>query len=227
MLFRSGWREHGAAVAADALRKLKEIYGADSVYVEVQRHRRRGEDREVWFLRDLAAAHRLPLLATGGVTYATPAHRMTADVFACLRHHTTLDDAGRKLAVNHERHLRSPARMARLFHDLPTALTHTVELGARLQFTLRDLGYRFPDFPTPNGEPMSAYLRAITLAGATDRYGGQLSERIRRQIDKELALIERLGFSGYFLIVWDICRFCREHDILVQGRGSEIGRAHV
>jgi error-prone DNA polymerase len=216
---RHAWRTAGAAAVEAPLQRLLGIFGRGRLYVEVQRHRRRGEDREITFLRDLAAAHGLPLLATGGVNYAVPSQRITADVFTCLRLHTTLDAAGRRLALNSERHVKSDREMARLFRDLPEAIENTVRLEQRLAFTLQNLGYRFPDFTTPQGEPMPAYLRDVTYAGAIKRYG-TLNPRVTQQIDKELALITQLGFCGYFLIVWDICKFCRENDILVQGRGS-------
>jgi error-prone DNA polymerase len=216
---RRAWRTGGAAATEAPLQQLLDVFGRDRLYVEVQRHRRRGEEREVTFLRDLAAARGLPLLATGGVNYAKPEQRFAADVFTCLRQHTTLDAAGRRLAVNAERHLKSERDMTRLFADLPEAIANTARLEQRLEFTLRNLGYRFPDFTTPHGEPMPAYLREVTYAGAVHRYG-TLSAKVCAQLEKELALITKLGFSGYFLIVWDICAYCRTHGILVQGRGS-------
>jgi error-prone DNA polymerase len=216
---RAAWRTGGATAAEPALQRLLGIFGRGRLYVELQRHRIRGEEREITFLRDLAAAHQLPLLATGGVNYAVPSQRATADVFTCLRLHTTLDAAGRRLAPNSERHVKSARDMTLRFRDLPQAIENTVRLEQRLEFTLQNLGYRFPDFTTPHGEPMPSYLREVTYAGAIHRYG-TLSERTTSQIEKELALITKLGFCGYFLIVWDMCRFCRDNDILVQGRGS-------
>ncbi|MEY2878878.1 MAG: hypothetical protein RLZZ15_1258, partial [Verrucomicrobiota bacterium] len=227
---RRAWRTAGAAAAASALEKLAALFGPAtaaapaSLYVELQRHRRRGEDREVAFLRDLAAAHRLPCLATGGVNYATAGHRLTADVFTCLREHTTLDAAGRRLELNAERRLKSPREMAALFADCPEALTNTIALDERLAFTLENLGYQFPGFATPPGETMDSYLRARTFAAAHERFGA-LPDALHRQLEKELALIARLKFSGYFLIVWDICAWAREQRILVQGRGSAANSA--
>ena len=220
----TAWRTGGPAAAATALRRLLTLFGADNVYVEVQRHHDRAAERAVTFLRDLAAAHHLPLLATGGVTHATRADRPVADVFTCLRHHTTLDAAGRLLAPNAERRLRGAATMAALFADLPAAVANTTHLAARLDFTLRDLGYEFPSFPVPPGETMPGYLHAQVYALAPARFG-PLTPAIRAQLDRELALINRLGFAGYFLIVWDICRWTREHGILVQGRGSAANSA--
>lgn len=213
------WRSRGEPAAEAVLQRMETIFGPENLYVEVQRHLVRGEDRAVRMLAALAADHALPLLATGGVTHASAEAREVADVFTCLRNHTTLDAAGRLLAPNAERHLSSPREMQARFADLPKAVANTVRLADRLQFTLRDLGYRFPNFPVPAGETQESYLRAQAYAGAHVRYGA-LSERVTRQLEKELALITRLGFCGYFLVVWDICRWCRERGILIQGRGS-------
>ncbi len=221
---RRAWRTAGPAAAGVALQHLTALFGPDRLYVELQRHRLRGEEREIAFLRDLAASHRLPLLATGGVHYATRAARSVADVFTCLRLHTTLDAAGRRLAVNAQRHLKSAAEMRELFRDLPAAVAESVRLEQRLDFTLQDLGYRFPDFPAPPGHSMASWLRELTYAGARDRYG-TLAPRLTTQLEKELALITRLGFCGYFLIVWDVCQYARTHGILAQGRGSAANSA--
>src|SRR5690606_23909956 len=112
----------------------------------------------------------------------------------------------------------------RLFRDLPEAVAHTVELSARLDFTLNDLGYRFPPYPVSAGETMDSFLRQRTLAGAADRYR-PFHAKARRQIEHELTLIEKLGLAGYFLIVWDIVQFCRGEHIPVQGRGSAANSA--
>jgi error-prone DNA polymerase len=217
---RRAWRTQGNAAAAAALAQLQRVFGSDHLHVELQRQRLRGEEREERFLRDLAAAQRLPVVATGGVSYATRERREVADVFTCLRHHTTLDAAGRLLAVNDHRHLKSAAEMRTLFADLPEALAHTMRLAAQLDFTLENLGYEFPRFPTPDGRTMDDFLHEVTFAAARRRYKN-LTPALRAQLEKELALIGELGFAGYFLIVWDICRWAREeHGILVQGRGS-------
>ncbi|MBC7366871.1 MAG: error-prone DNA polymerase [Undibacterium sp.] len=227
---RHAWRTGGATFAAAALEKLTAIFGRDSdpqrarLFVELQRHRVRGEEPEIQFLVDLAAAHRLPLLATGGVNHAIAAHRPVADVFSCLRWHTTLDAAGRRLEINASRRLKSAREMRQLFRDLPAAVENSVLLEQRLDFTLRDLGYEFPTFPAPPGQSMDRYLRDITFAAARERLG-PLPDTLIRQLDTELALIAKLNFSGYFLIVWDICAWTRARHILVQGRGSAANSA--
>ena len=211
-------RDDGAAALGCAGR-LASIFGRENVFVEIQRHLRRGEARENEALRELAAAAKLPLLATNGVLYATRAERAVLDVFTCARNHTHLDAAGRLLALNDERHLKPAERMARLFADTPEAVANTVRLAERLGFTLENLGYEFPRYRVPDGETMDSFLRKVTLDGARGRYG-KPGPPVVAQLDHELELIARLGFSGYFLIVWDLVNFCKAQGILVQGRGS-------
>ena len=146
------------------------------------------------------------------------------DVLTCIRHKTTLAHAGRRLSWNAERYLKSPEAMARLFVDLPDAITGTRELADRLEYSMTDLGYRFPEYPVPPGETMASFLRKMTQAGASERYR-PYHDRARAQISRELNLIEKLDLAGYFLIVWDIVNFCRREDILVQGRGSAANSA--
>src|SRR5258706_16218865 len=114
--------------------------------------------------------------------------------------------------------------MNALFADLSEAIANTEELAARLQFTLSDLGYTFPIYPTPNHQSQIDFLRDRAREGMVHRYGAQ-NERATLQIQRELAIIEKLDLAGYFLIVWDIVRFCRENNILFQGRGSAANSA--
>ncbi len=133
-------------------------------------------------------------------------------------------EAGQLLARNAERYLKPPRMMARLFADVPEAVAETVELSERLDFTLADLGYEFPKYPVPPGETIHSFLRKRTDEGARRRYR-PYHEKARRQIESELALIEKLKLGGYFLIVWDLIEFCRREGILVQGRGSAANSA--
>ena len=223
-LMRGGEQE-----AVKVTEKLVRIFGQSNVYVELQRH---GEREEEW--RNQAAiriAHRLhlPLLATNGVRYATAYDREILDVFTAIRHHTDLEHAGRLLSVNQQRHLRDAREMTVRFSDLPQAIANTVALSERLEFELNDLGYEFPRYPVPEGETMDSFLRQRTAEGVLKRYGSKhnrnLLERAKKQVEHELALIEKLGFAGYFLIVWDLVDFCKKNDILVQGRGSAANSA--
>jgi error-prone DNA polymerase len=223
------FRQYAAGLIALAdgsqpFEKLIDIYGAGNVYAEVQRHLIRSEEAANERVMELARQWKLPLIASNGVRFTRPEKRPLMDVLTCTRHKTNVMEAGRLLEQNSERYLKSPAMMRRLFRDTPEAIDNALELSTRLQFTLADLGYEFPRYPVPSGETMDSYLRAQTLKGALGRYGAH-HEKAYRQIDRELALIEKLKLPGYFLIVWDIVEFCRKQGILVQGRGSAANSA--
>jgi len=203
---------------------LINAFGRENVFVELQRHFIRGEERVNQELVDLARAKRLSILATNGVQYAKQYGRDVLDVFTCIREHTHLDAAGKLLSQNAERHLKNDREMGQLFRDLPEAIENTARLAERLTFSLENLGYEFPDFPVPDGHTMDSFLRTIVWFGAQQRYAA-ISAKVRRQLEEELALISKLGFPGYFLIVWDIVNFCREHNVMVQGRGSAANSA--
>ncbi len=203
---------------------LINIFGRDNVFVEIQRHCLRGEERVNREFIDLAGHYRLPILATNGVYYAEPYGRQVLDVFTCIREHTHLDAAGKLLTQNAERYLKSDRQMRELFRDLPEAIENTSRLAERLMFSLENIGYEFPEFPVPDGHSMDSFLRTIVWFGAQQRYAA-INSAVKRQLEEELALITKLGFAGYFLIVWDIVNFCREHDIMVQGRGSAANSA--
>src|SRR5256714_4031115 len=203
---------------------LIDTFRRENVFVELQRHFLRGEERVNQELVDLANHYRLPLLATNGVQYAKPYGREVLDVFTCIREHTHLDAAGKLLTQNDERHLKSDAEMREIFPDLPEALENTSRLAERLTFSLENIGYEFPSFPVPTGHNMDSFLRTITWFGAQQRYAA-ISSAVKQKLEEELALIIKLGFPGYFLIVWDIVNFCREHNIMVQGRGSAANSA--
>jgi error-prone DNA polymerase len=214
-------RRHGVGGLVD---RLVSLFGRDRVYVELQRHLRREEEADNRALVDLASAFRVPIVATGGVRFATMEERPLFDVLTCIHHHTDLARAGRRLVPNAERYLKPPAEMVALFEDYPEAISETRALADRLQYTMADLGYRFPDYPVPSGETQASFLRKIAEVGARERYR-PYHDRARAQIARELALIEKLDLAGYFLIVWDIVNFCRQQDILVQGRGSAANSA--
>ncbi len=216
-------------VAQRAVEWLTDLFGKGNVYAELQRHFDREEEARNQAVIEIARRRRLPLLATNGVCHATPARREVSDVFTCIRNHVRLETAGRLLARNSERYLKSGATMLKLFADLPEAIAITSELSSRLEFTLEDLGYEFPKYPVPHGETMTAFLRRRTEEGARLRYtganGAPAYERAHSQLERELTLIEKLKLEGYFLIVWDIVQFCRREGILIQGRGSAANSA--
>jgi error-prone DNA polymerase len=214
-------RHHGVGGMLD---RLVGLFGRDRVCVELQRHLLRDEECDNEALTELARAYRVPVIATNGVRFATAGERPLCDVLSCIYHHTTLDAAGRLLARNAERYLKSPETMAALFADRPDALAGTMALAERLEYTMADLGYRFPTYPVPPGETEMSFLRHIAQAGARDRFR-PFHDKARAQITRELDLIEKLDLAGYFLIVWDIVNYCRQQNILVQGRGSAANSA--
>src|SRR5438067_4757351 len=222
-LIRGGYDE-----GVRTVERMMRIFGPQNIYLELQRHFDRREEARNQVAVAIARKLRLPILATNGVSYATAAEREILDVFTCIRHHRQLENAGHLLSINSERFIRTTAEMEQLFADLPEAISNTVELSGRLKFTLKDLGYEFPQYPIPEGETMISFLRDRTREGMRRRYGQKrrdLRERAREQIDRELNLIEKLNLAGYFLIVWDIVRFCDRENILVQGRDSAANSA--
>jgi error-prone DNA polymerase len=219
----------GEEAGRRSVEKLVSIFGKQNIYVELQRHREReGEWRNQAAIR-IANSLNLPLLATNGVRYATAYDREILDLFTAIRHHTDLDHAGRLLALNSQRHLRTAREMSALFRDIPHAVDNTVELSSRLNFELDDLGYKFPEYSVPDGDTMDSFLKKRVAEGVLRRYGPKnnrdLLERAKKQVEHELALIAKLGFAGYFLIVWDIVNFCKRNGILIQGRGSAANSA--
>ena len=221
-------QQGGIEEARGQVERLVGLFGCGNVYVELQRHFQREEEVRNRAAIEIARSLNLPLLATNGVCYATAKDRELCDAFTAIRHHRTISTAGKLLARNSERHLKSPQEMQQLFADLPEAIHNTGELSSRLEFTLNDLGYEFPRYPVPEGETMDSFLRKRAWEGFQQRYGRtsvEMQGRARLQIERELKLIEKLKLAGYFLIVWDLVRFCREENILLQGRGSAANSA--
>lgn len=225
----SGLAQGGEEQARAHLDRLANIYGRGNLFVELQRHQIREEECRNQSLLDLASTLHLPVIATNGVCHAVPQDRPILDVLTAIRHHTTLDQAGRLLVPNSARHLRKPAEMVALFRDIPEAVANTRLVSNRLEFTLKDLGYKFPHYPVPAGETMDSFLAKRVDEGVRKRYGAsekkEFFDQARKQVKHELDLIAKLGFAGYFLIVWDIIRYCQKNGIYVQGRGSAANSA--
>src|SRR5262249_5775868 len=177
--------QQGAEEGRRCLEELVSIFGRSNVYVELQRHFHREQEARNQAAIALARELNLPLLATNGVSYATIAEREIADVFTCIKRGVKLHTAGRLLARNSQRHVLGPEDMARLFTDIPEAIANTVELSSRLEFTLENLGYQFPNYPVRDGQTMSSFLRQRVWQGAQNRYR-PLTERIKQQIKREL-----------------------------------------
>ena len=220
----SSLRSSGLDGACTALDHLVSIYGCENIYVELQRHHEREEECRNVAQLEIASRRGLQIVATNGVRCATQKDRELLDVFTAIRNHTTIHDAGRLLCRNSMRYLRSAREMCDLFRDIPEAIVNTRIVSERLEFTLNNLGYEFPHYPVPDSETMDSFLAKRVDEGIRKRYSSPLKhsllDRALKQAQHELDLIKKLGFAGYFLIVWDIIRFCQSNGFLVQGRGS-------
>ncbi|MCU0819701.1 MAG: error-prone DNA polymerase [Beijerinckiaceae bacterium] len=187
---------------------------------------RRGDDRrKLAELKAIGAAHRIPLLATNDVLYADPGQRDLQDILTCIREGRSLENAGRLLEMNAERHLKPPPEMARLFADSPEALAETGHLLARVNFDLSELKYDYPDEPVPPGRDAQGWLEELTWRYAAMRYADGIPEKVEKLLHAELALIKKLDYARYFLTIHDIVRVANDKGILCQGRGSAANSA--
>ncbi|MBV9572281.1 MAG: error-prone DNA polymerase [Alphaproteobacteria bacterium] len=173
----------------------------------------------------LAQEASVPLIATNDVLYHAAERRALQDVVTCIREHVILDEAGKLLESNAERHLKAPAEMARLFRAMPEAIAETIRFAERIEFSLDDIQYNYPDEPVPLGKTPDQHLADLTWKGAAWRFPGGVPDKVRATLEKELALIARMKIAPYFLTVHDIVRIADEKKILCQGRGSAANSA--
>jgi len=196
-------------------------------------HYHRGDEpRRLGLLAELGERLNAPLVAVNDVLYHAPERRPLADVVTCIREKCTLRQAGLRLAVNAERHLKTAAEMARLFRNFPEAIARTVVIAKACRFSLGELKYEYPDEPVPEGKTAQQHIEDLTWAGARDRYPKDkcpqgIPEEVKKRLRDELALIAKLDYARYFLTVHDVVAFARRQDkeILCQGRGSAANSA--
>ena len=212
-----------AAAETTAVRFL-EVLGKNSFFLELFHHNLPQQEVYCQRLITLGTKLDIPFVATNMVHYCVPSDRRVQDVLTCIKHGVPLDKADGLLYPNSDRYLKPKSLMFKQFVHRPDAITNTIEITERCTFAMQELSTVLPEFPVPAGESTASYLRKLVYAGAKQRCG-ELSEVVSRQLEHELTIIERLKLSGYFLIVWDICRFCRERNILCQGRGSAANSA--
>ncbi|MGA0563247.1 error-prone DNA polymerase [Ancylobacter sp. VNQ12] len=187
---------------------------------------RRGDDRRrLAALTSLAAKAGVPLLASNDVLYHHPDARDLQDVLTCIREGTTIEAAGRLLEANAERHLKPPAEMARLFRDAPEAVAETRDFLARIDFSLGELKYEYPEEPVPPGYTPQRRLEELVAQRSVVRYPDGVPDKVAAQLRTELALIDELGYASYFLTIRDIVEFAEKERILCQGRGSAANSA--
>lgn len=214
------------ARALDVLAKLK-ASRAEGVWLAASLIYRGDDRRRLARLDDLAAKAKVPLLATNEVLYHDPRRRPLQDVLTCIREKTTIETVGRKLEVNAERFLKTPREMARLFREFPEAIAETMRFADRIDFSLDQLKYQYPDEPVPPGKTAQGHLEDLTWAGVDKYFGGidNIDAKLRATLKKELALIAELKYAHYFLTVHDIVHYARSQNILCQGRGSAANSA--
>ncbi|MEU4249493.1 error-prone DNA polymerase [Amycolatopsis sp. NPDC026612] len=223
---RSALVAHGPAAAAEQLRILVDRFGPDNVYVELTDHRQPLDSTHNDVLTELAGQLNLPTVATTAAHYARPERAPLADALAAIRARRGIDELEGWLPAAGTAFLRSGAEMDVLFRRYPGAVRRSALLGMECAFPLKLIAPELPPFDVPDGHTETTYLRELTEEGAEERFAGKAHEdKAKAQVEHELAIIEELGFPGYFLIVWDIVRFCRDNGILCQGRGSAANSA--
>ena len=217
----------GPTAAAKALERLVTDFGRSNVVVELWDHGLPIDSVRNDGLAELAMSHRLKLVATGNVHHHSVARQRLAAAMAAVRARRSLDEIDGWLPPA-GRHLRSGAEQATRFARYPGVVSEAAALGIECAFDLKLIAPNLPPFPCPDGLDEIGYLRRLVDQGGASRYGPRSAERVAgawAQLDRELELIEQLGFPGYFLVVYDIVEFCRKSDILCQGRGSAANSA--
>ncbi|WP_081629365.1 error-prone DNA polymerase [Methylopila sp. M107] len=196
-----------------------------AVWLAAAMHRRGDDARRLVRLEAIAAPLAVPLIATNDALYDEPGARDLQDVVTCIREGVTVETAGRRLEANAERHLKSPSEMARLFREAPEAIAETQNLLARIDFTLSELTYDYPDEPVPPGKTAQGWLTELTWRRAAIRYPDGVPDKVEKLLNDELALIQKLDYARYFLTIHDIVRVAEDKGILCQGRGSAANSA--
>ncbi len=204
---------------------LDRLVPTRSVWLAAAMLRGGNDRRRLLQLQAIAGNARVPLIAINDPLYATPDQRPLHDIVTAIREHLKIADAGRILAANAERHLKSPAEMARLFADAPQALAETGRLLARVAFSLDDLRYEYPHEPVPAGYSPQAWLETLTLAKAAEHWPDGIPVTVSTMLADEFAIISKANYAAYFLTVHDLVSFAQGRGILCQGRGSAANSA--
>src|SRR6516165_12446298 len=225
---RAALTARGPGAAREELGKLRDAFGRDNVVVELAGHDLPEDDERNDAMYELAKATGTAAIATGNVHYAAPKDARLAEALAADRARRSLDEMDGWLAASGGAYLRSGAEMAHRLRRYPGTAETTIELARACAFEFGVIAPKLPEFPVPGRHTEGTWLRELVARKALHRYGPPHAERVKgayAQIARELKVIEDLGFPGYFLIVYDIVRFCEEAGILCQGRGSAANSA--
>ena len=232
--FRGNERREPSAASSLFLERLSALADAapGRTFLAGVHYHRGDEPRRLGLLAELGARCRAPLVAVNDVFYHAPERRSLLDILTCIREKCTITTAGLRLSINAERHLKTPAEMARLFAAFPDAIARSLAIARSCSFSLGELKYEYPDEPVPTGKTVQQHLEDLTWAGAHDRYPKDkypngIPGDVRKRLEDELALIGKLDYARYFLTVHDVVSFARsqEKEILCQGRGSAANSA--
>ena len=202
----------------------REVFG-ERVWLLAELYRGVDDARRIGELQALSRRTEMPLVAAGDVLYHDPARMPLHDVLTAIRHQTTVSQAKELLLPNAWRHLHSVDERKKQYAAIPDAIRQTQVIAERCAFRLDELRYEYPRELAPNGQTPIEYLTKLTWDGARNRWPDGVTDKVRNQIEHELALIEELHYEPYFLTVWDLVRFARSHSILCQGRGSAANSA--
>jgi len=201
------------------LRRLRDVFG-DRAYMALTLRRRPNDQLRLWELANMATAARVATVVTNDVLFDQPSRQILQDIVTAIRHNVTIDELGHRRERFADRYLKPPAEMHRLFGRYPEALARTVEIMDRSTFRLDELAYQYPEERSDPSLSPQQTLEKLTWEGAAERYPEGLPSKVRRNLEHELRLIEKLKYAPYFLTVNSIVRFARSKGILCQGRGS-------
>ncbi|HET9908574.1 MAG TPA: DNA polymerase III subunit alpha, partial [Anaerolineales bacterium] len=211
----------------EAVRRMNwyyDVFGPDRFFIELQQHNIKEITDLNRKLVEMGARYSAKYVATNDVHYINQDDSRLQDILLAIQTQTLLSDPERMRMTDDSYYLRTPAEMSRLFAEVPEALSNTLLIAERCNVDLSFKGYHLPDFPVPDGFTAETYLRYLCEAGAQKRYGDRAqSQQVRERIDYELGIVHKMGFDAYFLIVWDLCRHARDHEIWYNARGSAAG----
>ncbi|NLL98114.1 MAG: DNA polymerase III subunit alpha, partial [Tepidanaerobacter sp.] len=203
--------------------QLNSIFGQDNFFIEVQDHGLLDQRRIINDLIRLSQETGIPLVATNDVHYIQKEDALAQDVLMCIQTGKTLDEENRMKFESSEFYLKSPEEMASLFSYIPEALENTIRIAESCNVTLDFGTIHLPSFRVPEGLTEDEYLNRLCYKGARERYP-EITGEIKQRLDYELETIKKMGYSSYFLIVWDFINFARQNGIMVgPGRGSAAG----
>jgi DNA polymerase-3 subunit alpha len=211
----------------EAVRRMNwyyDVFGPDRFFVELQQHNIKEITDLNRKLVEMGARYSAKYIATNDVHYINQDDSRLQDILLAIQTNTLLTDPDRMRMTDDSYYLRTPQEMSQLFAEVPEALSNTLLIAERCNVDLSFKGYHLPDFPVPEGFTAGTYLRHLCAEGARRRYGARAtSQQVQERIDYELGVVHKMGFDAYFLIVWDLCRHAREHNIWYNARGSAAG----